>query len=209
MTSSAVRVAVLARKAELGRGKTRLAETVGAERALAIYRYLIGRTAAAVAASGLTATVYFDPEIGDEEVWPEAVFAKAVQLPSSNLGDRIYDAAVRSYDAERGDAGVLLLGTDCPTLTGQVLTKAAQQLLTHDAVLGPSDDGGYYLLGLRRPTPGVFERIDWSTEAVADQTRERCRELGLSHAELDVRSDIDTEADWRAYVAQSREPDLP
>ena len=196
-----VAVAILARRAELGKGKRRLAATLGDERTLQIYRALIGRCAAAALSSGLPATVYFEPEPGDKNVWPPSRFGYATQADSPDLGVRIADAATRSLAAH--DA-VLLIGTDCPDLTADVLREAARALETHDAVLGPSTDGGYYLLGVKAVTPGLFDGIAWSTEEVAAQTRAVLAQAGLRYRELPPLTDVDEEADWVAYLARAQ-----
>ena len=194
-----VTVAVLARRAERGQGKRRLARTLGDEATLEIYRELLAACASAVAGSGLPATVYFDPVPGDRDIWTPDRFGYSLQPYGADLGKRIKDAAEESLT--RFGGGVLLIGTDCPTLTPELLRVAADALATHDAVLGPSTDGGYYLLGLRRVEPRLFEGIAWSTGAVADQTRAVLAKAGLRTYELPALTDIDTEEDWRAYRA--------
>ena len=198
-----VAVAVLARRAELGKGKRRLAATLGDAETLAIYRQLVSACAAAVADSGLPAGVFFEPAPGDADVWPPERFAYAVQPATDDLGARIAAAAeatLATYD------GVLLIGTDCPELTGALLREAAGALATHDAVLGPSTDGGYYLLGIRAATPGLFTEITWSSERVAAQTRAVLAKAGLGVYELPALTDVDEEADWRAYLRRQQTP---
>ena len=198
-----VTIAILARRAELGKGKRRLAATLGDEATLAVYRRLIRRCAAAVAESGLDATVYFDPAPGDTDVWLPHRFGHAVQPATPDLGVRIANAA----EAGLSDAdGVLLIGTDCPDLTGALLREAADALATGDAVLGPSTDGGYYLLGIKAIPPGLFTDIEWSTARVAGQTRAVLAKAGLSVRELPALTDVDEEADWRAYLRRQQTP---
>jgi glycosyltransferase A (GT-A) superfamily protein (DUF2064 family) len=91
------------------------------------------------------------------------------------------------------------VGTDCPALTPAHVQQAADALQTHDAVLIPAEDGGYVLLGLRRPLASVFERIDWSTEWVSEQTRERLRQAGATWAALPALWDVDDPADWDRF----------
>lgn len=202
--SAGVGVAVLARRAELGKGKRRLAATLGDEATLAVYRELIGACAKTVAASGLPATVYFEPAVGDEDVWPQESFEHALQPSNADLGGRIRAAAEDSL--LRNPGGVLLIGTDCPTLTPALLTEAADALSSYDVVLGPSTDGGYYLLATRALEPRLFEGIAWSTEAVADQTRAVFAKAGLRAHELPALTDVDTAEDWRAYRAAHKLP---
>ena len=93
----------------------------------------------------------------------------------------------------RGYGAVCVLGADSPTLPTGQLVRAAQVLLRHeaDAVLGPADDGGYYLLGLTQPHPEPFANITWSTDSVANQTRAQIARAGLRLAELQTWHDID------------------
>lgn len=106
-----------------------------------------------------------------------------------DLGQRLASATDRALGD--GADGVILLGADSPTLPARVLADAATNLIRHDAVLGPTDDGGYYLLGLRQPQPALFERIDWGGAHVADQTRERATAAGLDLHELPSWYDLD------------------
>ena len=92
----------------------------------------------------------------------------------------------------------MLIGSDSPTLPGHLLDMASRALATHDVVLGPATDGGYYPIGLQTPRPGIFEGIDWSTGAVLEQTLTRCRDAGLRVFFLPTWYDIDTATDLTA-----------
>lgn len=204
MTSS-VAVAVLARRAELGKGKRRLAATLGDAETLGVYRRLIRRCAGVVAASGLPATVFFEPAVGDADVWPATRFAYATQPQTSDLGARLAAAAAAAL-AEHD--GVLLIGTDCPDLTPELLAEAAGALATHDAVLGPSTDGGYYLLGIRRADASLFAGISWGTAEVAAETTAALARIGWRTHVLPALTDVDEEPDWRAYLRRAQRPPL-
>lgn len=120
------------------------------------------------------------------EVWPQG---------DGDLGDRLSRAADRAFEA--GADSVLLLGADSPTLPPEYICEAVSALATDDAVLGSTHDGGYYLLGLRRRIPTIFERINWGTSEAADQTRERATEAGVELAELRIWYDLDRFGDLR------------
>ena len=90
---------------------------------------------------------------------------------------------------------VLLVGTDAPDLDASRLAEAARALTHHDAVFVPALDGGYALVGLRRPAPALFDGVSWSTAQVMSQTRERTAAAGLSWTELAPVADIDEAAD--------------
>ena len=100
----------------------------------------------------------------------------------------------------------VVIGTDCPALTAGHLERAFQALETSDAVLGPTHDGGYYLIGLRRPEPELFSEIAWSTEAVLTQTRSAADGLGLRVALLDTLHDLDNADDLHRARSRSGLP---
>lgn len=109
-----------------------------------------------------------------------------------DLGQRMHRALVRGLSQH---AAVLLMGTDAPGLDAAVLQQASQALMTHDAVFVPALDGGYALVGLRRPAPELFEGMVWSTPKVMAHTRQRARQACLQWAELPALADIDEPAD--------------
>ena len=99
-----------------------------------------------------------------------------------------------------GHSRAILTGTDLPTLVASHLKQAIDELSTHDIVLGPTLDGGYYLIGLRRPTPELFEGISWSTATVLEETRKKASALGLSEALLPSLRDLDDVEDLKEFV---------
>ncbi len=145
----------------------------------------------------------FRRSIGDgvRQIWPQG---------EGDLGQRLVRATERAFDA--GATGVLLLGADSPTLPMSRLKLAADALHNSDAVLGPCDDGGYYLLGLKRPLPKLFDGIDWGGADVTHQTRQRATGAGIALAELPIGYDLDTFSDLpRAAkdLAQSEDRSQP
>jgi rSAM/selenodomain-associated transferase 1 len=124
---------------------------------------------------------------------PEA-FALQPQT-SGDLGRRMHDFFAGEF--EDGASRVVLIGSDSPTLDPTHVIGAFLCLEGRDVVLGPSTDGGYYLIGCRRAVPPIFEGIDWSTPSVLSQTIERLRDTGLSLSVLPPWYDVDTLDDWR------------
>jgi uncharacterized protein len=112
-----------------------------------------------------------------------------IPQPPGDLGDRMLSGARTLFDASPDP--VLLLGTDAPTLPTEAIETAASALDLHDISIIPSTDGGYVLLGLRRPVGAVFRGVDWSTEAVHRQTLEKAGEVGLSVYEGGPWYDVD------------------
>ena len=114
-----------------------------------------------------------------------------------DLGERMAAAFQRNFLA--GSDRIVLVGTDCPQLGLVHLEKAFSLLKNHDMVIGPAQDGGYYLLGLRRMVPDLFQNITWGTDLVFSQTMHSAQKAGLNIAELDVLVDVDTPDDLPVY----------
>ncbi|MCB0620135.1 MAG: glycosyltransferase, partial [Saprospiraceae bacterium] len=93
----------------------------------------------------------------------------------------------------------VIIGSDCPQLQASIVEEAFARLEEFPVVLGPAQDGGYYLLGLHRPEPSLFHDISWSTESVLEQTLQRVAALGQEAFLLPRLSDIDRAADWERY----------
>ena len=125
--------------------------------------------------------------------------------PSGDLGRRMESAFQTAFD--EGTQCVVLVGTDCPGMTSALLDEAISALREHDLVLGPSADGGYWLIGMKRPLP-VFDGIPWSTESVLDQTLALARRHDLDVHLLPTRSDVDLPEDLDR-VRLFFEPDRP
>ena len=106
---------------------------------------------------------------------------------------------VRSFDA--GATQVVIVGTDCPDVNVDVFNAAFEGLATHDVVIGPAHDGGYYLIGMRAPCPALFVNVAWSSPQTLEQTLARATEVGVTVTLLDALSDIDTEDDWRRWTS--------
>lgn len=124
-----------------------------------------------------------------------------------NLGHRLRRAMDAAFVA--GRQRVMCIGSDCPSITVDLLRQAEQALATHDVVIGPATDGGYYLIGLRAPMPDLFENIAWGTGRVYAQTRQRIAASGLRCHLLPILSDVDEPADlpiWRAECDAKSQP---
>lgn len=193
---------VFARAPEAGRVKTRLAASVGPERALAVYRELAERVAESVAprAPGepYDATVCFTPDGAGAEMrrWLGERFAYEAQL-EGDLGERMAGAITRRFAV--GARRVVVVGTDCPGVTAEVVAAAFAWLAHVDVVFGPALDGGYYLVGVRRRAPLPFDGVPWSSERTLDVSLARARAAGLTVALLEPLRDVDTLDDLEAW----------
>jgi uncharacterized protein len=117
-----------------------------------------------------------------------------------DLGARMHRAFAETLTTS---TAAILVGTDTPDLHADDLVAAAQALRDGvDVVLGPAEDGGYWLIGLRRPVPALFESMPWSTDAVLHTTRSRIAALGLRLHELVARADIDRPEDLARLLAR-------
>jgi rSAM/selenodomain-associated transferase 2/rSAM/selenodomain-associated transferase 1 len=177
--------------------KTRLGRDAGAEKALAVYRELAELQWRRIPSSWRT-EIHFAPADAESEMrqWlgDRGFFRPQVE---ADLGGRLASGFTSAF--RDGGAPVIALGGDCPELDAACLERARLALERADIVLGPATDGGYYLIGLNRETPGLFENIPWSTSAVLAATLTRAAALGLRVSLLEVKSDIDDATDWADY----------
>lgn len=175
-----------------GKVKTRLAATVGAERALQIFRMLASHTRQISADLSMDKVVFYSDHIETNDLWPEGVFQKALQQ-GSDLGARMEHAFRDGFT--KGYNHICIVGTDCYELTGEIIDEAFRALKSADAVIGPAQDGGYYLLGMNKLLNTVFHNKKWSTQTVFSDTVEDFDSIGLRYQRLILLRDIDTEDD--------------
>ncbi len=181
---------------EPGKVKTRIAKNLGSEKAAEIYSRMAKGVVEKVSGSGAYRTViYFDPPDREKDIraWLGADGAYFEPQSSGTIGDRMSDAFERVFRG--GSLKAVLIGTDVPEINAENVSAAFGVLDDADAVLGPAQDGGYYLVGLRRFEPILFKGIDWNSNSVHIQTLDRIREAHLSYNLLDTLKDIDTSED--------------
>jgi rSAM/selenodomain-associated transferase 2/rSAM/selenodomain-associated transferase 1 len=196
-------VAVLAKAPLPGLAKTRLIPLLGAAGAARAQRQMTLQTiATARHASTGPLTLWCAPD-ADQRFFRALAARHGVACQTQaagDLGERMAEAMTRHF-ALLPKLPWLVVGTDCPALTPAHLQQVADALKSHEAVLIPADDGGYVLLGLKRPLPSVFERVDWGTSDVLAQTRKRLREVNALWVELPALWDVDEPADWQRWQA--------
>ena len=186
-------VIVMAKTPVAGFAKTRLIPALGAQGAAALAQRLLQHALdqARLAALG-SVELCCAPDARDAgfAAWAHATGVTLTDQGDGDLGQRMARAIDRGLGTHHR---VILIGTDAPALDANVLRAAATALETHDAVFVPALDGGYVLVGLRRPMPWLFENMPWSTSEVMQRTRERL--AGVAHAELAPLADLDVPAD--------------
>ncbi|MEO6683809.1 MAG: TIGR04282 family arsenosugar biosynthesis glycosyltransferase [Ginsengibacter sp.] len=196
MTKNALLIFV--KNPQLGFVKTRLARTVGNEKALAIYKELLSHTVLITRSLPIEKSVFYSDYIEDD-LWESSLFQKNIQ-DGDNLGVRMRNAFKISFAA--GYAKVVIIGTDCFELTSEIIMQAFAVLEYNDIVIGPATDGGYYLLGMKKEFSPLFKNISWSTPEVLNQTIEICRNHSLFWFLLPELSDIDDEEDLKKHESQ-------
>jgi rSAM/selenodomain-associated transferase 1 len=187
------------RNPELRKVKTRLAKTLGDEKALAIYLKLSSHTRAITENLATDKVVYYSNYVDTEDVWPNTTFQKKLQN-GNDLGEKMNNAFVEGFQS--GYERVCIIGTDCFELSRDIIKQAFDQLHTNDAVIGPAKDGGYYLLGMKKHMPELFRNKMWSTDTVATDTIQNLKDLNITFAQLVVLSDVDEEKDLPANFSK-------
>jgi len=194
---------VFAKYWEPGRAKTRLALTIGAENAAEIARLCFSCTLLRFSKLADRTAVYFTPPDRHTEflqVSPEN-WSLAPQ-GQGDLGQRMQNFFEQQF--AKGADRVVLIGSDSPDLPQEYLAEAFEALKTRPVVLGPSEDGGYYLVGAALQAPPIFENIAWSTPAVWPATTGKLKEAGLAFHSLPTWSDVDDAPSLQALLHRLR-----
>ncbi|MEO6914617.1 MAG: TIGR04282 family arsenosugar biosynthesis glycosyltransferase [Chitinophagaceae bacterium] len=173
-----------------GRVKTRLAATIGNDRAMKIYQQLINYTCSVVNKLDCNKMVYYSDHIEWNDEWMAT--GREVQC-GEGLGERMEHAF--KAELKKVDGKTLIIGTDCFEITDQIILEAFSKLEQCDVVIGPASDGGYYLLGMKKCHSELFKNISWSTGSVFDSTLSICHSLQLRYHLMPVLNDIDEEKD--------------
>lgn len=183
---------ILAKNPVLGKAKTRIGKEKGDELALAIYHRLLQHTRDTALETKAEKIVYFSDFIDSSEFWPIVSFRKKLQVPG-NLGTKMRVV----FDNELEENGkVIIIGSDCAEISTSDLNYAFELLIENDVVLGPAEDGGYYLIGMNKLHAELFLEMPWSQSNLLEKTLESTRILKLKVNLLPKKSDIDYYEDW-------------
>ena len=193
---------VFARVPAMGGVKARLAASIGEAAALVAYRELAERTLATTAAlPDCTRTIAFAPDDGAATM--RGWLGDTVRLEAQGAGDpgTRLNAAVARRLAE-GAKRIAIIGTDCADLGAADIERAWAALDTADVVLGPGEDGDFWLVALEEPQPALFHDVPWGTGETLTETLRRAQELRLKVVLLGRKRDVETVTDWRAWKAR-------
>lgn len=194
-------IGLFAKQPVAGRVKTRLTPPLSADQACQLYRIALQEMVTRLLAAGLPLVLCY----AGRRDWFSEVFPDLPLLAQTGdgLGARLSTAVQALFAA--GGGPVLLAGSDSPDLPIPLVEEVLVQLQKKAVATIPCQDGGYALVGMRRPTTAIFDEIPWSTSGVLEATRRRSRQLGLSYYETACWDDLDEFADLQRLVDRSPE----
>lgn len=193
-------ILVFARAPIPGKTKTRLIPALGEEAAATLHQHLLKETLAlASQVKGASVELWCAPDVGHPvfRQLEQQYQCRLLRQVGTDLGERMSHAvqqALRRYHS------AVIIGTDCPELSVADLRQAINMLENEEVtVIGPAADGGYYLLGLHRFTPCLFQAMPWGSDKVLSLTRERLQQVGERYRQLPVRHDLDRPEDLEFF----------
>ena len=191
--TSSIEVALFARSPVIGTVKQRLAREIGDSEALRCYHALLHT--ALEATRGYCTTIWYE---GRGEAWSEiAPDHRLKAQPPGDLGHKMFTAL--------NEGAKLVVGTDIPLLSRAYIDGAIEYILnSQDLVIGPTEDGGYCLIGMNDPSEYLFENISWGSDRVLEQTLSRAQELGKRVTLLPTLWDVDTSADYQRWKQEGQ-----
>lgn len=188
------RLLIFVKNPAIGKVKTRLAATMGDEKAFMVYKALTAYTQYVTAEVDVNRQVWYSSHIDEADNWSADHYEKRLQA-GTDLGARMNNAFAEAFSD--GCSKVVVIGSDCPGLKSHHIKKAFHLLNDNDCVIGPSEDGGYYLLGLNKKLPELFKDKEWSTVSVLDEAVDILYSNGFSYELLEQLNDIDNEDDLK------------
>tara|TARA_B110000240_G_scaffold65217_1_gene74345 strand:+ start:491 stop:1135 length:645 start_codon:yes stop_codon:yes gene_type:complete len=192
---------VFTRNPALGKVKTRLAKTIGDKTALEIYTFLLERTRDIAAKVTADKAVYYSVKIRENDIWDATIFQKHLQV-GEDLGIRMLHAFKNGF--ETGYEKVLIIGSDLYDLTSETIENAFIALENNEVVIGPAEDGGYYLLGMNSLEEKIFKNKDWGTATVKKDTLEDLKDkkvfLLAPLNDVDVFEDIEHHPAFQKFL---------
>jgi uncharacterized protein len=175
-----------------GKVKTRLAKTIGEEKALTVYNDLLRYTCNLTRNIDCNKVVFYSDFIHNNDLWEDSVFQKEIQT-GKDLGERMKNSFRLMFGY--GFKKVVIIGSDCLELSSHILDEAFRILDNTEVVIGPASDGGYYLMGLKQIHDSLFDNKSWSTSNLLNETIGQLTREGVGFSLLPELSDIDEEQD--------------
>jgi rSAM/selenodomain-associated transferase 1 len=176
----------------LGKVKTRLAKTVGDNKAFEVYKQLVDITEECSLKVDSDKHIYFSEKVINSK-WVDEL--KFVQQGNS-LGDRMSNAFENGF--KQGYEKVILIGSDLPEISPSIIQEGFDKLEKSEVVFGPAEDGGYYLIGMKKPRKFIFENKPWSETELLKLTLEELGKQDVSYSFLQTLNDIDTFEDLKS-----------
>ena len=183
---------IFVRNPEPGKVKTRLAKTIGNAKALEVYIRLLDHTHSITKELACDKYIFYADQITDTDIWENTVYRKKIQQ-GQDLGERMHHAFTNLF--AEGHSRIQIIGSDCYELTAEIIQSGFEKLTEKEVVIGPSTDGGYYLLGMQAPIKNVFSHKQWSTDSVFTDTVRDLQNHSFSYALLPMLPDVDEEKD--------------
>ncbi len=194
-------ILIFTRNPELGKVKTRLAQGIGDKNALEIYKFLLNHTNSVIKEIEVSKRVLYSEEINQEDIWDNTIYQKKIQF-GNDLGARMRNAFADGF--EENYKKIVIIGTDLFDLEVSDIENAFEKLDTHDVVIGPAADGGYYLLGLKSIPNGIFVHKKWGTNSVLSDTLADLENFNIcllkSKNDIDTFEDIKTIPEFQKYI---------
>lgn len=196
-------IIIFIKNPELGKVKTRLAATVGNERALQIYHILMEHTKSVTNDLSVEKYLFYSTFVDEQDSWENEKYHKSVQYQGQDLGLKMVAAFTQIFQKNHRKA--LIIGSDCLELNQEIIKKGYEQLSHNEVVIGPANDGGYYLIGFNfqligeraeKVLKGFFADKEWSHERVCQEAIEVCQQQHLSFFKLPTLTDVDEEKDY-------------
>lgn len=178
---------IFTRNPELGKVKTRLAAGIGDENALEVYTFLLKHTQKVIAPVNAQKRVMYSDSIVEDDLWSAPKIEKKLQS-EGDLGQKMKNAFEQGF--KDGFEKIVIIGSDLYDVKAEDIEEAFCQMNKHDVVIGPAQDGGYYLLGLKSIPSGIFENKNWGTDTVLKDTLQDVEQLDFFL--LEEKNDIDT-----------------
>ncbi len=187
---------IFAKNPVIGKVKTRIAKHLGKKKALDIYNFLLDHLVEITTPVDVVKQVYYSEEIQKNDIWDNSKYAKRSQ-EGIDLGERMCNAIKNGFN--EGFGNIILIGSDIYDLNKDIIENAFQELENHDYVLGPAQDGGYYLIGMKSLNSEVFKNKKWGTSNVLKDTLNDLKGKDLKI--LETLNDVDVFDDIKDHPA--------